>query len=218
MRAVPKLTYFNLEAAAEKVRLAFAMTETDFEDNRVDFKQWPDIKPTTPWGQLPILEVDGKVWTQSYGMLRWAGQLGDGSLYPADKLLEIEEVIGIHEDLGKAFTPALYIGMRPANLGHEFATDEEKAGKVKALREKFAAEDLPKFMGFYSQILTNNGPFFCGSKVTIADLAILPQLRYFTKGVVDHIPSTCLDGYPVLKAWIDRMMEIPPIKAWYAAH
>lgn len=37
--AAPKitLTYFNIEAAAEKVRLALVMTGTPFEDKRVWF-------------------------------------------------------------------------------------------------------------------------------------------------------------------------------------
>merc|ERR1712107_289537 len=65
-----KLTYFNLEAAAEKVRLAFVVNGIDFEDNRIDFATWGALKPQTPWGQLPILEVDGRNWTQSYAMLR----------------------------------------------------------------------------------------------------------------------------------------------------
>jgi len=214
-----KLTYFGIEAAAEKVRLAFIMSGTEFEDKRVTFEEWGALKESTPYGQLPILEVDGKVWTQSFAMLRYAGKLGDGSLYRADKQFEIEEVLGLHEDMAKAFTPALYIGMRPAMLGHEFANDEEKKVKVQAMREKFVAEDLPKFMGFYTKILeAAGGAFFCGSEITIADLAILPQVRYFKKGVADHIPATCVDDYPVVNAWLDRMMETPQIKAWYAAH
>merc|ERR1712232_8196 len=121
------------------------------------------------------------------------------------------------EDMAKAWSPSLYIGMRPANLGHEFANDDDKKAKVKAMREKFVAEDLPKFMGFYTKFLNQSGAFFCGSTPTIADLAILPQLRYFKKGVADHVPADVLDAYPVVNAWMDRMHELPQIKAWYAA-
>lgn len=211
-----KLTYFDLEAAAEKVRLAFVMTGTEFEDVRIKFDQWEALKPTTPYGQVPILEVDGKVWTQSGAMLRWAGRKGDGSLYPAELMMEIDEVLGLSDDLAGAWRPALFIGMRPANLGHEFADDDAKAAKVKAMREKFVAEDLPRFMTFFSKILEERGnAFFCGPKITIADLQILPQLRYYTRGVADFVPPTCLDGFPVVTAWIQRMLEVPQIKAWY---
>merc|ERR1712187_708742 len=111
------------------------------------------------------------------------------------------------------FTPALYVGMAPERLGHEFSSDEEKSAKVKAMREKFTAEELPKFLGYYSTFLKASGAFFCGDKMTIADLAILPQLRYFQKGVADYIPSDCLNGFPEVLAWIERMMADPKIKA-----
>eukprot|EP00927_Polykrikos_kofoidii_P020355 TRINITY_DN1963_c0_g1_i4.p1 TRINITY_DN1963_c0_g1~~TRINITY_DN1963_c0_g1_i4.p1 ORF type:complete len:218 (+),score=43.98 TRINITY_DN1963_c0_g1_i4:68-721(+) len=212
------LTYFDIEAVAEKVRLALVMTGTDFEDKRIKFDEWTALKPTTPFGQLPLLQVDDKVWTQSYAMLRWAGKLGDGSLYADANMMEIEEVIGLHMDMANAWAPCLYVGMRPAMLGHEFADDDAKKAKVEAMRTAFLADGLPRFLGFYSKILSGTGAFFCGEKVTIADLAILPQLRYFRKGVADFVPATCLDEFPVVTAWMDRMMELPQIKAWYEKH
>lgn len=56
----------------------------------------------------------------------------------------------------------------------------------------------------------------CGSAPTIADLRLLPQLRYFQKGAADFVPTTCLDAYPHVTAWIARMMALPQIKEWYA--
>ena len=77
-----KLTYFNIEAAAEKVRLALVLTSTPFEDVRIQFTEWGDMKPTTKYGVLPIMEVDGKEMHQSMAQLRYAASLGDGSLLP----------------------------------------------------------------------------------------------------------------------------------------
>ena len=55
---------------------------------------------------------------------------------------------------------------------------------------KFAEEALPKFLGWFSDALSaTEGPFFCGDKMTIADLVVLPQLKAFTKG---HIVRDCL--------------------------
>ena len=214
-----KLTYFDIPGAAEKVRLALVVSGTEFEDNRIQREAWPELKPKTPWGQVPILEVDGKVLTQSYAMLRWAGKLGDGSLYPAEKALEIDEAIGVHEDLARAMMPALFVGMRPEALGHAFANDEEKVAKVKAMRESFGATDLPKFFGFFSTILEKSGgPFFCGDKVTIADLAILPQVRHLSSGTLDHVPANVIDSYPTLLKWREAIMEVPQIKEWYSTH
>jgi len=41
-----KLTYFNLRARGEIARLIFAAAGVQFEDNRVEFSQWPELKPS----------------------------------------------------------------------------------------------------------------------------------------------------------------------------
>eukprot|EP00931_Biecheleriopsis_adriatica_P068058 TRINITY_DN42093_c0_g1_i1.p1 TRINITY_DN42093_c0_g1~~TRINITY_DN42093_c0_g1_i1.p1 ORF type:complete len:227 (+),score=60.23 TRINITY_DN42093_c0_g1_i1:98-778(+) len=220
-----KLTYFNIEAAAEKVRLALVMTGTEFEDNRIDFAAWQELKPTTPFGQLPIMEVtleDGttKTFAQSVAMMRWAARKFDksGTLYPADAdaSVETEEMLGLSDDLARAWTPCLYMGMgdRHKAFGHPEEWPE-KAATVQKLREGFLANELPKFMAFFSKKLEATGAFLCGANPTIADLQLLAQLRYFTKGVADYVPANCLEPYTVITAWMARMHEVPQIKAWY---
>jgi len=44
---------------------------------------------------------------------------------------------------------------------------------------------------------------------------LLPQLSYFTRGVADHVPSTVLDPYPVIKEYLQRVKALPAIKEWY---
>jgi len=222
-----KLTYFPLEAAAEKVRLALVMTDTPFEDVRIPFAEWQALKESgkTPYGQLPIMEVTegGKttIFAQSGAMMRWIARQFDATekLYPAEAsmTLAVEECLGLAEDLAAAWKPSLYLGMRHTVYGYP-EDWPEKAEKVKEMREKFLAQSLPQFMGFMTKKLETGGPYFCGNDITIADLQILPQLRYFTKGVADHVPKESLAPYPVITAWMDRMHAHPKIKAWYDAH
>eukprot|EP00292_Cryptomonas_paramecium_P029451 CAMPEP_0113719494 /NCGR_PEP_ID=MMETSP0038_2-20120614/35848_1 /TAXON_ID=2898 /ORGANISM="Cryptomonas paramecium" /LENGTH=44 /DNA_ID=CAMNT_0000647877 /DNA_START=41 /DNA_END=172 /DNA_ORIENTATION=+ /assembly_acc=CAM_ASM_000170 len=40
-----KLTYFNFAGAAEKARLAFKLGGIEFEDERIEFSAWPELKP-----------------------------------------------------------------------------------------------------------------------------------------------------------------------------
>ena len=70
-----KLTYFDIPGAGEKVRLALMMGKIPFTDERIGFKEWGELKPKTPYGQLPLLEIDGEVCAQSNAMLQYAGKL-----------------------------------------------------------------------------------------------------------------------------------------------
>jgi glutathione S-transferase len=78
-----KLTYFDIEGAAEPTRLALALAGQEYEDVRVKFPDWKELKPKTPYGQLPIVTIDdGPMRTQSGAMLRWVGATLSKTLYP----------------------------------------------------------------------------------------------------------------------------------------
>lgn len=215
-----EFTYFDIKAMpGEKVRLALTLSGTSFKDNRVKFAEWSALKPKTKYGQLPIMAVDGEETYQSGAMLRWAGRLGNGSLYPVhdvEKVRKIEEMLGLSDDLQRAWSPCLYLGMgRHTTYGYPQEWPE-KAVVVKKMREKFVADELPKYMGFMTAELAKTGAFLCGDKPTIADCQLLPQVAYYTHGIADHVPKDCLKDYPVVLAWIDRMMALPEVKQWYS--
>ena len=66
-----KLTYFDFHGGrGEPARLALSLAGIPFEDDRVLGTDWPRRKPSTPFGSLPVLEVDGAIVTQSNGINR----------------------------------------------------------------------------------------------------------------------------------------------------
>ena len=69
-----------------------------FEDNRVAMKDFAAVNATLPVGQMPVVEIDGRVVTQSLAILRWAGR--KSTLYPADEVaaLRVDEALGLLED------------------------------------------------------------------------------------------------------------------------
>lgn len=216
-----KLTYFDIEGVAEAVRLALVVSGTPFEDVRVQFADWPAMKPTTPAGQLPLMTVggdDANVKTQSKAMLRWVGMTKSKTMYPTDKIFEIEEVIGIMEDLQRGFSPAQYMGMRPENFGHPegFQKTEEGKALIASMRTKFVKEELPKFMKCLTDKMEQNGgPFLVGSEPTIADCFAVPIIRAFTRGHIDHVDPKCLDAYPAIVTYIQKFCALEPIKGRY---
>src|SRR6187401_2623464 len=78
-----KLIYFDFHGGrGEPARLALSMRGIPFEDDRVSPSDWERRKPNTPFGGLPVLEVDGQTLAQSNAINRYVGKITD--LYPAD--------------------------------------------------------------------------------------------------------------------------------------
>jgi len=195
----------------------------EFEDVRVDFGQWSELKPQTKFGQLPMMTIGETEVAQSDAMLRYIASLpgapGAPKLMPDDAVgqLKVNEVLGVAADLDRAYSPAIYVSMKPEMYGHEAdsqGTEEGKA-RTKALREKFCAEELPRHVAFYETFLGEE-QFICGPEVTIADCVILPQLAKFQAGFVDHIPKDIMDSCPKIAAYLERVRALPAVAAWYA--
>lgn len=217
------LKYFPIEAAAEKVRLALHVSGVAFEDIRVPFGEWQEMKATMPNGQLPVMTIDdGEMITQSGAMARWAARQGKGELYPVDdveKCLLIDMLIGYFEDDSRDWSPALYMGMNPAKFGYDKDFAKTDAGKdmVKSMREKYVKEILPKNIGLLiKQLKKSGGPFLCGDSLSLADVWWIPRLKYLRAGIADHLDKTCLDSMPEILAYIDAVYAHPSIASWYA--
>src|SRR6185295_17491389 len=71
-----KLTYFDMHAGrGEVARIALFIGGVTYEDRRVKFQDWPAMKASTPFGAMPILEVDGQEVVESNGINRFVGKL-----------------------------------------------------------------------------------------------------------------------------------------------
>ena len=52
-----KLSYFNGKGLGEITRYIFALAGIEYEDHIILEEDWPKIKPTTPFGHVPVLEI-----------------------------------------------------------------------------------------------------------------------------------------------------------------
>jgi len=112
--------------------------------------------------------------------------------------------------------------MRPEKLGHPKSADwakEEKDATIKKVREAFLAEELPRYMGYYADLLKEAGgnAFLLGEDLTIADIAAYIGLNYYRKGVADYVPADCLEPYPDVVAFLKRVEEQPKVAAYKAS-
>ena len=199
-------------------RLALVLAGLEFEDERISFDQWKDFKPQTPFGQLPVLQIDdGPLRTQAHAMLRWIGSQNK-SLYP-DNDYAVDEAMGVVEDMRQSWTPCLALKGMPGAYGHDPEALQGEAGtaKVKKVREYWMKERLPGLVKQVEQLLSRNENKWVASKdsPTIADCLLVPFLRSFTRGHVDHVPTTIWDDYPVLKDYVKRFCALDAVKGRY---
>lgn len=196
----PKLTYFDMPVSrGEECRLAFALAGVDFEDNRIPRESWGALRPTTPFGALPVLEVPGHpAIAQSNAILAYIGRRY--GVHPTD-LVEAarhEAVMAHVEDLRAT------VAASGRNL--------DEGAKVRA-RELIATITIPAWAGFVeSQI--GDGPFYAGERPMVVDVKLYMGMRSFRRGVMDHIPTTVFDAFPKLLRLYEAVEAWAPVKAW----
>ena len=94
------LTYFNFDGSRGlECRLALAVAGVPFEDRRVTGAPWQALKPTLPFGSLPVLEEDGRVLAQANAIMVYVGRTH--GLHPSDpwEAAQHEAIMGSVEDL-----------------------------------------------------------------------------------------------------------------------
>ena len=102
------LTYFDIDGGrAEPVRIAFHAAGIEFEDQRISFPEFAEMRGGTRFNSLPVLEIDGTVVTQTNGMCRYVGRMA--GLYPHDDIqaLYCDEALGAIEELLHRLVPTL---------------------------------------------------------------------------------------------------------------
>lgn len=84
------------------------------------------------------------------------------------------------------------------------------------LRTKLVEDDgdIPRILGYLEKFI-GDSQFMCGDAVTIADCQVIVRLRHLSKGVLDGVPTTIIDGFPKLKAYFARFHELEKVKAYY---
>ncbi|CAM9421625.1 unnamed protein product [Laminaria digitata] len=195
------LTYFNFAGPAEPVRMALAMTGQPWEDKRISFDEFAALKPGLPNGQVPILEVGGKVLPQSGAQLRYVGKLA--GLYPEDP----EEA---------AFADAAVDSVADNHMKLAPAIQQKDQAKKMEMRQDMVRDFLPNWLGNLEKALAKaGGSYFAGDKLSIGDIAVVARLVWLKNGSLDGIPTTIVDEYPLLSALIERVNAEPNIAAYH---
>nr|XP_033335198.1 glutathione S-transferase-like [Megalopta genalis] len=191
-----KLTYFNLTSLGEPIRFLLHQSGIEFEDKRVEFEEWPELKAQMPMGQLPVLEIDDKVLYQSKAICRFIAK--QNNLYGADEYeaFQIDATVDTIDDLRHAFT-----------IYHW----EQDPG-FKAKLKEAAFQKLPVYLDKFNEQVKKNGGHFVGGKLTWPDL-----LWTAYTDILSVISETELNkNHPELKKLVEKVKALPNIKSYLA--
>ncbi len=194
-----KLIYFDMQGRAETSRFIFAQAGVAYEDCRIAYngEEWKKLKPTTPTGRLPVLEVDGKPLTGSKPINRFLAErfgLAGSNDFENAQLASIVDVMSDFSD-------------KLAVLYRE--QDEERKP---ALKKKIEDEAIPEYFSILEKMIQKNGSegdWSFGEKPTYADF----NIYCYVECTMVLFPSV-LDSYPGIAKLKDAVEALPNIANW----
>jgi glutathione S-transferase len=192
-----KFTYFNVRGLGEHIRFIFIAAGVPFEDDKIPTDKWPELKANFKYGQLPILNVDGKELSQSNAIARYLAR--QYNLVAEDPFLNAraDEIADIVTELRLQFRP--YI-------------QQQDAGKKAEIKADLAANAFPKYYKFLEDLVSQTtGPFITGDKPTWQDFFVANWLELWSEHIVE---LDFLNDYPALKELQQAVFDIPAIKKY----
>jgi len=196
-----KLNYFDGRGRAEIVRLIFAAAGVKYTDNRIKKEDWPAQKAGTPFGQLPVLEVDGVKLCQSNTCARYLA-----------RKFNLAGKTDLDQARVDMFVDCLEDSLKPI-LTFFFEKDETKKAEAK---KKYVEEQLPAYLTLLEGLLVSNAGgdgYLVGPELTWADLAFLNFVAWTAMAGSDNP----LAKFPKLKALKEKVEKLPKIAEWIAS-
>ncbi|KAF8355886.1 hypothetical protein PRIPAC_97509 [Pristionchus pacificus] len=191
-----KLTYFDLRARGECVRMMAAIGGIELEEVRVAFDEWPDYLKSkeAPFDALPVLEVDGVKVPQTLAILRYfvreAGYAGPDNLTAA----VADALADQYADFVMAFLPwhidALYDSTyTPARAKH--------------------------FPYFEAALKKSSTGWYAGTPdITHADVFIASSLEWLSR--MDKHRDVIFEGFPLMEAHYHKFFDHPKLEKYLA--
>ena len=153
-----KLFYFNLRGRGEQSRFVFAQAGVEYEDVRIEYRDWSEMKPKMPFEVVPVLEVDvdrrisGSV-NISRNLAERFGLAGENELENAQIASIVDTITDLNEEM--------LVG---------FYEDNEK--RREELRKKFSEKTIPSKLPFFEKwSASNENGWLHNGRLTWADLA-----------------------------------------------
>lgn len=197
-----KLTYFDINGGrSEPTRIAMSIGGIAFEDHRISFPEFGEMRSSLPLNAVPVLEVGGVLYTQSNAMTRYVGR--QAGLYPDDpwQAFLVDEIMEVLEDMTHFIVQTFGL----------------EGDELKAARAKLVDERLTKCLKLLdARLAAAGGAYFADNKLTIADLKVFVWVRALNSGNLDHVPTDLVEKIaPSLNEHMDRVGSDAGVAAYH---
>lgn len=199
-----ELLYFDLRARAEPIRLLLSYAGQQFKDSVVSRDAWPGVKNAMPLGQIPVL------WEHAdRGDLRTPQSMAI--------LRHLARTHGLYGQTEREHTLCDIVADTVADARARFANMAyfPNYRKDETVNARYREQDLPVAIERLERLLRNSlapaAGYFVTAVPTWADFVAFDFLDCQTQ-----LWPGCLEGAPSLEGFVERIMALPSLKAYFA--
>uniref|UniRef100_A0A0N4ZM93 glutathione transferase n=1 Tax=Parastrongyloides trichosuri TaxID=131310 RepID=A0A0N4ZM93_PARTI len=192
------LIYFGVRGYGEPARLMFNYAKVPFEDRIIDQQDWPELKKSMPFEQLPVLEYDKTMIAQSFAIYRFLGK--QFKLYPLCKVLS-SLVDGIGD----------YVKEFDQKVGMYFLVSAGfKEGDKEELLENNVKPAIKAYFPTIEKWLKKSGTgYLTKAGLTWVDFFAAEKLGNIVNSDIDEAKN-----YSEIKKYVDKFYNLPGIKEY----
>ncbi|CAI5441901.1 unnamed protein product [Caenorhabditis angaria] len=199
-----KLTYFEVRGLAEPTRQVFHLAGVEFEDVRLPQgdKKWEDLKTKVPFGQLPVLSVDGFEIPQSAAILRYVSRkFGFAGKTPEEEAWA-DAIVDQFKDFVASFRQVI-IAVR----------ENKPAEEIERIKKEISDPAKESYFKILNGILAKSkSGFLVGDSVTFADLVVADNLVTLEKNGAFNRSEQ-----PKLTALLEKVHNLPKLRNYIAS-
>ncbi|KAJ3187551.1 hypothetical protein HK101_009374 [Irineochytrium annulatum] len=202
-----RLQYWNKQGRAELARLILTVAGATWEEEVIDKrKDWSTLKPTKPFGQVPVLI-----------------ELEDGQ-----EVFTLAQSHAIERHLARTFNLA---GATPREIAYLESIQESWIElalgwrKVRYAAPESKAQTLATFLstvestvGFHERLLAKNGSngFYLGNKLTYVDLMAYIEIECYMAAEKDGVTGAIANA-PAFRALLERVKNDPLVASYLSS-
>lgn len=157
----------------------------------------PDYRAMNPDAQVPLAVVDGKPLTQIVAICDWIDRANpEAKLLPADpwaRAQALSQLAWMNNTVHPTFTHVF--------MPQKFAESEAARADIKST----AVETFRKLLARLEASAKAASPWMLGAQLSFADAYAFTLLRWGGYAGIDP------DGYPALRAFVERVMSQAPV-------